>query len=222
MAAVIRRAGCLVLDFDGVVCRVWHATPSPAVDWALVEFLDRVPRPRPLITLTFSRYRTLRYLLEHEPDRAVEAEALLTSIEFDTASVVPPTAGLDRLLDACELTSRAVAVVSDVSEHVVSRYLQAHRLSDRVAAVVARAGLDLESADVRVSLPSVCNRLDVTSGECVFVSGTRGRLSLARDVSVPGIGCEVGHDRRKHLAEPGTPVVSNLSKLADAITALAV
>ncbi len=178
--------------------------------------------PRPLIALAFSRYETLGYMLEHEPDRAAEAEVLLTSIEFDAASVVPPTTGLDRLLDACETTGRPVAVVSDVSEHVVQGYLGAHSLRSRVDAVVARVGLDLGSADVRVSLPSVCNLLGAAFGECVLVSGSRGRLSLARDVGIPGIGCEVGHDRRKHLAEPGAPVVSNLSRLAEAIIALAV
>ncbi|MEJ3750578.1 hypothetical protein WEI85_45890 [Actinomycetes bacterium KLBMP 9797] len=179
----------------------------------------RAYRPRPVLVTVgwFGIHRMLAFLAEHEPDHAVEAEALVSTLELDAALTARRTAGLDQVLAACAATNREVAVISDLSEHAVLAALRAHVIASHVAAVAARQGLDLSAFDAGHTAQWTADLLRVPLDSCLFVSGCSTRLHAVRQAGAAGLGCECGQDRRKHLANADTPVVSDLATLAHAL-----
>jgi beta-phosphoglucomutase-like phosphatase (HAD superfamily) len=109
-----------------------------------------------------------------------------------------------------------VAVFSDVSEPAVLAALRAHQLDGYVDAVAARQGLDL-AAEVGRTVERAANLLGVAPAACLAVSGSCPRLHAARSAGAIGLGCVCGRGKRKHLADPEIPVVSNLQHLSHAL-----
>lgn len=209
-----------MLDFDGVMFDVRGSLGSGAREEAVVALLGRRkcrPRPLPITFAWFGVHRTMAYLAEHEPDRAVEAEAAVSTLELDAALTARPRPDLDRLFAACVATGRKIAVISDLSEAAVLATLQAHGMYRHIAAVAARQGLDLSALDVSSTAGRAADLLGVSVTECLVVSGSAVALYAAHHVGAIGLGHECGRDRRKHLAEAHAPVVPDLATLSQAL-----
>jgi beta-phosphoglucomutase-like phosphatase (HAD superfamily) len=88
-----------------------------------------------------------------------------------------------------------------------------------VSAVAARQGLDLSAVDAGCTAERAAELLGVPLASCLVVSGSFGRLRAAQRAGAIGLGCECGRDRRKHLADAQTPVVSNVAALIQALLA---
>jgi beta-phosphoglucomutase-like phosphatase (HAD superfamily) len=131
-------------------------------------------RPRPL-AVSFSWdgiHQTLAFLAEREPDRAVEAEALVSELELAATLTARPAPGLGELLAACAATGRKVAVLSDLSEDAVLAALRAHTLARHVAAVAARQGLGLAAVDPGRAAERAADHLRVPLASCLVVTGS--------------------------------------------------
>ena len=220
VARAVGRAQLVLLDFDGVMFDV-RATMGPeAREQAITGLLmSREHRPRsvPVTFSFFGVHPTLEYLAKHEPDHAVEAEALISGLEVEAALTAKPTRGLDQLLAVRAAAGRKVAVISDLSEDAVWATLRAHMLDRYVAAVAARQGLDLPGVDAGCTAVRAADLLGVPVASCLVVCGSFLRLYQARRAGAIGLGCECGRDSRKHLAANQTPVVSNLATLTQAL-----
>jgi beta-phosphoglucomutase-like phosphatase (HAD superfamily) len=218
--AAVSRPRCVVLDFDGVMFDVRGALGRAAREEAVVVLLCKRkyrPRPLPVTYAWFGVHRTIAYLAEHEPDHAVEAEAVVSNLELQAALTAYRRPGLDRLFAACVATGRRIAVISDMSEAAVLATLQAHGMYRDIAAVAARQGLDLSALDVASTAGRVADLLGVSVTECLVVSGSAVALYGARDAGAIGLGHECGRDRRKHLAAANAPVVPDLATLSQAL-----
>ncbi|WP_173034634.1 hypothetical protein [Phytohabitans flavus] len=173
----------------------------------------------PITLSVFGIHQTLAYLAEREPDHAAEAAALVSGLELDATITAKPARSLDRLLAACAATDRKVAVISDLSEHAVLAAIRTHTLDTHINAVAARQGLDLSAVDAGNTAERATYLLGVPLASCLAVSGSVGRLRRVQRAGAIGLGCECGRDPRKHLADPQSPVVSNLTVLTQALLA---
>jgi beta-phosphoglucomutase-like phosphatase (HAD superfamily) len=220
VSRAVARIEHVLLDFDGVMFDVDSALGrygrEDAVAHLLVS-LEHRPRPLPITLGWFGIHQTLAYLAEHEPDRAAEAEQLVSTMELDAALTAARRRDLEGLLGTCHAARRRVGVISELSTSAVIDTLRAHSLIDQVDAVIARLGLDMSAVDAGPAAERAADILDAPLGRCAVVSGSVDRLRSARDAGAVGIGCECGRDRRKHLAEDRTPVVSNLTALSHAL-----
>jgi beta-phosphoglucomutase-like phosphatase (HAD superfamily) len=209
----------VLLDFDGVMFDVRGALGQEAREQAITAFLNGRPhRPRSLF-ITFAWvgvHQVLAYLAEHEPDYAVDAEALVSKLELGAALTAAPVSGLDQVLAACASTGRSVAVISGLSELAVLATVQARGGYGRVRAVAARQGLDLSTVEPANTIERAAELLDIPLASCLVVSGQRLRLRAAQHVGAIALGCECRRDPRKHLADYG-PVVPNLATLVHAL-----
>ena len=221
IARAVGRARHVMLDFDGVMFDVQAAMGPEAREQAVTDLLKRReyrPRPVPITFAWFGIHQTLTYLAESEPDHAVEAEALISEMEFDAALTAKPAGSLGHLLATCAATARKVAVINDLSEYAVLAALRAHTLDTHISVVAARRGLDLSTVDAGCTAERAADLLGVPLAACLVVSGSVQRLHAAQRAGAIGLGCECGRDSRKHLADAQTPV-SNLATLAQALLA---
>ena len=220
VAAAVGRAQHVLLDFDGVMFNVQDALGPSAREDAVAELLTSRPhRPRPVgVTLVWDGvHPTMAFLAEREPDYAVEAEAIVSTLEMDAALTAGPAFGLREVLAACAATGRKVAAVSDMCETAVLATLRAHGLNGAIAAVAGRQGLDLSTIDPAHTAERAADLLGNPVSACLLVSGNSRVLRRARTVDAIGLGCECGRDRRKHLAGTEAPVVSGLPALTAAL-----
>ncbi|PZG20748.1 hypothetical protein C1I95_08895 [Micromonospora craterilacus] len=184
---------------------------------ALLANRDYRPRPVPITFAWFGVHQTMAFLAEREPDHAVEAEAVVSALELDAALTARPAPGLQQLLGVCVASGRDVAVISDLSESAVLATLQGQGMNGHVAVVAARQGLDLSACDAARTAERAADLLGVGVANCLVVSGNAGVLFAAHRVGAVGLGCECGRDRRKHLAETDSPVVSSIATLTRAL-----
>jgi beta-phosphoglucomutase-like phosphatase (HAD superfamily) len=220
VAAAAGRAQHVLLDFDGVMFNVQDALGLWAREQAIAELLRNRPhRPRPVaVTLGWDGvHPTMAFLAEREPDYAVEAETIVSTLEMDAALTAGPAFGLRELLAACAATGRKVAAVSDMCEPAVLATLRAHGLNGAITAVAGRQGLDLSTIDPARTTERAADLLDAQVNVCLLVSGNSRVLRAARTVDAIGLGCECGRGRRKHLAAAEAPVVSGLPTLTAAL-----
>ncbi|WP_157545245.1 HAD family hydrolase [Hamadaea tsunoensis] len=216
----VNRARRVLLDFDGVMFNVRDSLGHDRREQAVAALLanrDYRPRPVPITFAWFGVHQTLAFLAEREPDHAIEAEVVISTLELDAALTACPAPGLQQLLAACTASGRDVAVISDLSESAVLATLQAHGMSGRIAAVAARQGLDLSACDASRTAERAAGLLGVGVANCLVVSGKAGVLTAAHRIGANGLGCECGRDRRKHLAQTKAPVVSGLVTLTQAL-----
>ncbi len=202
VARTVGRARHVLLDFDDVMFNVSDALGRRAREQAIAAFLHGRPyRPRPL-PISFGwagLYQVLAYLTTHEPDHVVEAERIVSALEFDAALTVRPATGLQYLLTVCAVTDRRVAVISALSESAVLATLRAHHLDGQVAGVAARQGLDLSFLSNAPTVERAADLIGAALPTCLVVSGNITQLWAARRVGALGLGCECGRDIRKHL-----------------------
>lgn len=220
VARAVGRARHVLLDFDGVMFDVWSALGRNAREEtvaACLAGLEYRPRPVPITFGWLGVHQTMAYLVQREPDHAIEAEAAISALERYAALAARPAPGLHQLLAACVATGRTVAVIADLSESVVHAALEAHGMNQHIAAVAARRGLDLPTFDTARWVERAAALLDADVTACLVVSGSSRALFAARRLGVIGMGCECGLDRRKHLAFADTPVVSGLLPLCRAL-----
>ena len=143
--------------------------------------------------------------------------AVVSALELDAALTARPALGLRRLLDACVASGRDVGVISELSESAVLATFQGQGMNGHIAAVAARQGLDLSACDAACTTQRAADLLGVGVTGCLVVSGNAGMLFAARRTGAVGLGYECGRDRRKHLAETDSPVVSGIATLTRAL-----
>jgi beta-phosphoglucomutase-like phosphatase (HAD superfamily) len=185
---------------------------------AIREFLETRPYfPRPVVLGAFGPEHMLRYIAEHKPDYAAEAEQALADRELDAALTARPTPGLGQLLAACADSGRKVGVISDLAEDAVTAVLRSHELVPHVDAVSARRGLDLTAFDAGHTAQQAADQLGVSITSCLLVGTSYPRIRAAQEAGAVGIGSECGRVRRKDLASADVPVVPNHATLAQAL-----
>ncbi len=199
----------LLLDFDGPVCEVFAGLPNSTVADQLRDSLHaaRIPVPaevagEPDPLEVFQAVATI------SPDAAATAQQLLAMFETRAVASAKPTPGSADLIVTAYRTGRTVTIVSNNSEAAIQAYLEDHRLSDYIRAVLGRdhdpAKMKPSPYRVRVAVMS----LEADPRECVFVGDSSTDVIAGRLAGVPVIG---------YANKPGKDGTLNRAQ-ADAVT----
>jgi beta-phosphoglucomutase-like phosphatase (HAD superfamily) len=192
---------------------------------AMQDALSKIYRENrwPLGRIQLSPYIETFSMLLAADDESTQlgaaVEALMAKLEWDASMAATMEPSLQRLFEVCEDTRRRVVVVSDIAEDAVAATLDRHGLAQKVDAIVARAGVDLDVFMGTSLAERAVDKLHAEPGECLLVSGYSRRLYWARASGTLTIGCECDRERRKSLAMPQTPVVPSLLTLSEALLA---
>jgi HAD superfamily hydrolase (TIGR01509 family) len=224
LAALLREARVLLLDFDGPVCSVFAGLPAATIAKQLRGLLWRhgVALPDHVMEQD-DPHEILRYtgsLGRGEMTRSIEDA--LTAAEIEAARVARPTPYAREVIVAAHEAGRPVAIVSNNAAEAVRTYLAAHRLSRYVHPVVGRPYADPSrmKPDPAPILTAV-EELDADPAECVLVGDSVSDITAAATAGVRSIGYANKPGKRQRLTEAGADViVDSMAPIASTMLAL--
>src|SRR6266851_4325348 len=152
---ILARTRHLLLDFDGVVCRLYAANPPSLVADRLRAVLSAhgVPLPE-AITTTSDPLAVLFFADTISRELAEQADAELTDCELGAVPTAQPIGYVHDVIASARESGRVVTVISTCSARAVNAYLEQTSLADLAGLAVARTPDDLAST----SVPSLINR----------------------------------------------------------------
>lgn len=128
-------ATCVIFDFDGPVCRLFAGYPAQKVTADMLRRLQRQGREGLLSmqeAASGDPHAVLRALARIDPRSAYLArlEAALTEHELRATETAEPTPYADALIRTLRTREYGLAITTNNSDSVVSRYLTARGLAD--------------------------------------------------------------------------------------------
>jgi HAD superfamily hydrolase (TIGR01509 family) len=224
LAALLREARVLLLDFDGPVCSVFSGLPAATIAKQLRGLLWRhgVALPDHVMEQD-DPHEILRYtgsLGRDELTRAVEDA--LTSAEITAARLAQPTPYAREVIVAAHAAGRPVAIVSNNAADAVRTYLDAHRLSRYVHPVVGRTyGEPSLMKPNPAPIVAAVAELDADPSECVLIGDSVSDITGAAAAGVRSIGYANKPGKRQRLSDAGAdPIVDSMAPIATAMLAL--
>lgn len=217
LAALLRQARALLLDFDGPICAIFAGHPAPLIARQLAADLVEDGAVVPARVRNASDpFDVLRYAATLGDDAAQRLEAKLRSAEIAAVPTAKGTPGAESLIDAWSRSGRPVAAVSNNSEFAVGAYLQRHHPA--VSPVVGRT-----SADPSLLKPNphlVLRALDALRtqpGQTMLVGDSPSDMEAGRRAGVPTIGFANKPGKENRLIAAGARfVVRHLAELEHA------
>lgn len=217
VAAVLRSAKTVLLDFDGPVCSIFAGLPAPEVAADLADLLAAHGTSVSVeLTVGGDPLDVLRHAGTAGPEVATLADTALREAELRAVDSAEPTPGAADFFVACQATGRAVAIVSNNSEPAVAGYL------DRIGArhlVAHIAGRVLGRPDLMKPSPELLHQalraLHAEPAASVLVgdSTTDVDAAQAADVRTIGYANKPGKAARMHAAGVAV-VVDSMTDLA--------
>jgi HAD superfamily hydrolase (TIGR01509 family) len=222
---IVGRTRHLLLDFDGPVCSIFAGMSADAVAEKLRRRLAAggVAIPRE-VRSTSDPLEVFRVVAARGRDIGQRAQRELTLLEAQAVITAQPADGAAELIAAARQSGRSVAIVSNNSGQAVAAYLNRHRLTRYVSAVIGRDDPDpahMKPSPYRVR--QALQMLRAAPAECVLVGDQVSDITAAHaaDLAAIGYANKPGKDRR--LAQAGADaVITHLADLTEAITAEAV
>ena len=220
---VLAETRCVLLDFDGPICPIFANGRNEQIADEMRAMLRRheVDMPQE-INNAYDPLRILRYAYEvRRADVMADVEDTLRAAEVRAARDAIPTPDADDTLLACHETGRPVAIVSNNSAPAVEAYLDTHRLSHLVLAVVGRKAV---RPDLMKPHPDSVHRalaiLDTPAADCVLVGDSLTEIEVAHTTGVRSIGYIKTPSRRASLlAAVPDAATQSMATLAAAIRA---
>ncbi|GAA4884358.1 HAD family hydrolase [Serinicoccus chungangensis] len=204
---LVEDARTLLVDFDGPLARLF-----PGASWA--ELGDRLraeaqslggPGLAQLLEGEADHVQCLRLVGEHAPRLLVPLEALVTGLELDAASRVPPRAGALALVDRTLGRGAHLAVVTNNTPEVVAAVLDRERAGtgDRLLVVGRSAGRVDDLKPAPDLLLRAMRRLGARPGEAVFLGDSVTDVQAGRAAGVAVVGVAEDAGRRRDLLDAG-------------------
>ncbi|MGS2645769.1 HAD hydrolase-like protein [Streptosporangium sp. LJ11] len=230
VALVLGRTRAALLAFDGTICDLFAGVDTEAIAERIRDRLFAQGHRMSLFTsIEADPLRMLRYA--HHVSRAygTEAEEIVRDAEMAAALTAVPTPGAREALQACQAGGRRVAVVGDTCSAAMETYLETHDLRHLVGPVIGREEHRPSSKEpIGLALArQVVKALGANPSECTVVSQSIEGMYAASKAGIQAIGVVGKYGNRKHLAGiggidgiGGSVVVSSLSQLAGALTAV--
>ncbi len=140
IAQVLAGHGPILLDFDGPVCSVFAGYPAADVAAELRSILTAEGISVPdLVAHEDDPLADLRWTASLGEDRLTcRTEAALATAELTAVETAEPTPFAEEAIAAAHHVHRPVAVVSNNSATAVRAYLNAHKLTAHIEAVIGR------------------------------------------------------------------------------------
>ncbi len=215
----------LLLDFDGPVCSIFAGMSADTVAERLRRRLAAAAVAIPAeVRTTSDPLEVFRAIAARGRDVGQRAQRELTLLEVQAVTTAQPAEGAAELIAAARQTGRSVAIVSNNSGQAVATYLNRHRLTRYVSAVIGRD--DPDPAHMKPSPYRVRQALEMlraAPAECVLVGDQVSDITAAHAADLAAIGYANKPGKDERLAQAGADaVITRLADLIEAITAEAV
>lgn len=219
-------ATCVLFDFDGPVCGLFAGYPAPNVAADLLTRLQQQGREgllTPQEAASGDPHAVLRALARIDPRSAYLAglEAALTEHEMRATETAEPTPYADELIRALRTRGYGLAVTTNNSASVASRYLTARGLADCFGPHIHGRTQDL----LRLKPDPDCllRALDSTgvpASRALMIGDTPADHEAARKAGVAFVGYARDVRKREALLGAGADergIVSSLGPVLDTV-----
>ncbi|PJE97519.1 HAD family hydrolase [Streptomyces carminius] len=224
-AGLVEAAACVLLDFDGPVCRLFSGHPSAAIAGSLRDLL-RESGERELLTAevlgTGDTHLILRTVAEHRhgTELARRIEARMTEEELRAADTARPTPYADPLIWTLVATGRRVAVATNNSPLAVERYLRGRRLAAHFAGHVHGRSRDLRLLKPHPHcLLEALRSTGTAARDALMIGDAPSDLAAARATGVPFLGFARNGRKEAELRGAGAGhVVRSMQEVLASVT----
>ncbi|MBT8227388.1 MAG: HAD family phosphatase [Dactylosporangium sp.] len=219
LSTIFASVGAVLLDFDGPVCTTFAGYPSPQITDQMrrtlantyPDALDRCRHRYPLHAL--AELGDLPQQVHDDLERIIQRGELRAA---ESATATPGAAGF---LSACRAARLPVVIVTNNYEAAVVRYLARTRLTEYVAAVVAR---DTTDSALMKPHPHLVQRameqVAVAAEKCVLVGDSDTDIQAAVDAGTLSIGYANKPGKAEQFTALGAnSIVTDMSELTAAV-----
>jgi beta-phosphoglucomutase-like phosphatase (HAD superfamily) len=177
---ILARTRHLLLDFDGVVCRLYAAHPPSLGADRLRALLSahRVPIPE-AITATADPLALLSFAATISQELAEQADAELTDCELGAVASAQPIGYVHDVIASARESGRTVTVISTCSARAVNAYLERTSLANLAGLGVGRTPHDPASTSVPSLIGRAAALLDTDAGACAVLAASADALAAA-------------------------------------------
>jgi HAD superfamily hydrolase (TIGR01509 family) len=215
---------CLLLDFDGPVCRLFSGYPAEAIASMLRDHLAGHPVPvtDPQLTAGGDPHAILRAC--GRPELVAELEVLLTAAEEAAARSAEPTPLAGEFIEAAANSGLALAITTNNAPSAVGNYLEEHGLDGYFGSRIF--GRNAEDPALMKPDPDCLRRAMTDVGarpeESLMIGDSAADAAAAKAAGVAFLGYARSTDRVARLQQfDPNPVVVGLRELVDAVRGLA-
>ncbi|MBP2708200.1 HAD family hydrolase [Microbispora sp. RL4-1S] len=213
---VMRKAECVLLDFDGPICDIFAGLPAPQVAASLRTFLAaRGVEIPPAVEVLDDPLAVFRFSGQLGAEVSRATLDALTELEVEATETARPTPGAAELIYESKRLGKAVAVVSNNSSAAVTAYLQRVGLAVAIDYVSARVDPD---PDLMKPHPHLVRRaLEWLNGNppaTVLVGDSETDMEVCQVTGVVAIGYANRPGKVSRLEAAGADyVVTNMADL---------
>ncbi|MEV0236107.1 HAD-IA family hydrolase [Nonomuraea sp. NPDC050786] len=212
----IRKAQCVLLDFDGPICDIFAGLPAPQVAASLRSFLaEQDVEIPPEVEASDDPLAVFRFSWQFGPDMSRITRDMLTRLEVEAVQTARPTPGAADLIRQSKRLGKAVAVVSNNSTKAVTAYLQRTRLGQEIDYVSARVEPDpnLMKPDPHL-VRHALERLAVKPSVSVLVGDSETDMEVCRATGVVAVGYANRPGKASRLETAGADhIVTSMAEL---------
>jgi beta-phosphoglucomutase-like phosphatase (HAD superfamily) len=210
---VLASARHLLLDFDGVVCRLYATQPWPLAADRLRAVLSEHGLPLPeTINVTTDPLAVLSFAATINRELAEQADAELTECELGAVSTAEPIGYVHDVIASARESGRTATVISTCSARAVNAYLERTNLADLVGLGVARTPDHPASTSVPSLIGRVAGLLDTDASACAIVATSADVLDGALKTGAAVIA---------YASAPAVPVHAHAEAVVTSLTDLA-
>lgn len=229
VAQVLADTGPILLDFDGPICAVFATIPDHTVAAKLRRILaaHNVDIP-PHIQAENDPLAILRFTATiGSPELTIKVEDELCAAELAAVDGAKPTPYAREVIVAGHQAGRPIAIVSNNSAAAIKRYLDTHRLTRYITAVVGRTHADPNR--MKPNPEPILHGVQAIKAEppaCVLIGDSVSDVEGGRAAGVRTIGFANRPDKRAPLVAAGVDAITEgangMLKLATTLTTEAV
>lgn len=186
----MRKARCVLLDFDGPICEIFAGLPAPQVAASLRSFLAaRNVEIPPEVEALDDPLAVFRFSGQLGLEVSSATLDTLTRLEVEATETARPTPGAAEVIRELKRFGKAVAVVSNNSVAAVTAHLQRHSLGTAIDCVSARVDPDPNLMKPHPRLVrQALGQLNAKPSMCVLVGDSESDMEVCRATRVVAIG----------------------------------
>lgn len=216
--ALLQSAKCVLFDFDGPICRLFHGHPPAEVARRMRRRLAELGETDLWTEVAEHEdpYQVLRHVA-HTPGRdtvAIELEQMLTGEELSAVVTADPTDDVDELVVQLVESGRQIAVTTNNSEQTVRAYLRTVGLAGYFGPHIH--GRTADAKHLKPDPHCLHRALASTRAapeETVMIGDTAADLQAARNAGVSFVGFATSPQATAFGTEHAELVVHGMAEL---------
>ncbi|WP_132336690.1 HAD family hydrolase [Nonomuraea longispora] len=218
--AVMSKAQCLLLDFDGPVCDIFAGLPAPTVAARLRATLEGAGAALPPeVQATDDPLEVFRFSGGLGEDLNELGLSALTRLEVEAAGTARLTHGAVELLARARAWGMLIAIVSNNSASAVGAFLDREGLAEQIDYLSARSAVDPSLMKPNPHLlDQAVSRFGVDPSASLLVGDSVTDVEASKLAGVVAVGYANKPGKVGRLAMAGADlIVTSMFELADAL-----